>query len=289
MAIASEVNGGSVCSFSIRLDGDKAAAGDSSPHLNTLQEQRILVVDDNTTHRHILRDLLFAWGAQPELAASGREALSLLYKQTEQDSFAAIIIDGHLPDMEGFASIRRQHLAEDPSLVGPMIMMLAAVDPKQEMARYRELNVAAFLQKPLTPAELLQALLEALVSGAASPTEEALDRTALWSLVAGDAKLLLELLVGFAHDCPRLLFALQHAILLEDRQAVTAATHALKGAILHFAARGVLRVLAVVESFGGQGDFVHAREIMTQLTVELSRLKIALDGLRQELADGHGR
>jgi signal transduction histidine kinase/CheY-like chemotaxis protein len=277
MKIAGGEHDGTVCSFSVRLHGDKSNAGGAPGNLAELRGRRILVVDDNTTHRRILQDLLASWGARPHLAASGREALSLLYKQPEDDRFAAIVIDGHLSDMEGFASIRRQHLAEDPTQVSPMIMLLATVDPAREIERCQALRVATFLNKPITPAELLQSLLESLVPG--TTTEEVVDRAMLWSLVAGDASLLRELIGLFDLDCPRWAFALQHAILTESRQGIVTAAHALKGAVSNFAACRVLRVLAVVESFGGQGDFTHAREAMTQLMAELSRLKLALTSI----------
>lgn len=67
------------------------------------------------------------------------------------------------------------------------------------------------------------------------------------------------------------------------RDVVTAA-HALKGMVSAFAARGVLRVLAVIDNFAEQGDLAHAQEALLQLTVELSQLKIALDDLGRELS-----
>jgi hypothetical protein len=147
-----------------------------------------------------------------------------------------------------------------------MLMMLASTNPGREMERHRELHIAAFLQKPITPAELLQALLEALVSGATSPEEEVLDRAALWSLVAGDTQLLKELIGLFAYDCARWFFALQHAIVTENCRDVVAAAHALKGTALTFTARGVLRVLAVIENLVSRA-IAHAQEAMLQLTL----------------------
>lgn len=284
MEVVSESEGGSTFSFSGRLYADKSHTGGSPAKLAALRGRRILIVDDNATHRRIVHDLLQTWGVQATLASSGREALALLYKQPEDDPFAAIVIDGHLSDIEGFASIRRQHIAEDPARVSPLIMMLASVDPAREMARYRELHVTAFLQKPITSAELLQALLEALAAGPISPDEEVFDRTALWSLVAGDTELLQELIGLFDQDCPRLFFTLQQAVMARNCQNVVTAAHALKGAVSNFAARGVARVLVVIESFGGQGDFTLVQETMTQLAVELARLKLALEELKQELS-----
>jgi signal transduction histidine kinase/DNA-binding response OmpR family regulator len=282
--VESAAHGGSVCSFSLPLSSDTSENRASSTNFHALQGKPILVADDNATCRRILEELLLSWGAHPHPAASGREALAHLYKQPEDDPFAAIIIDGHLADIEGFASIRRQHLAEDPALVSPLIMTLASLDPGREMEHHRELSVAAFLHKPITPAELLHALCEALTPGAASPEGDAIDRTALWSLVGGEAALLREVIGLFEQDCPRFFFALQHAVLMENRQEIIAAAHALKGAVSHFAAPRVLRVLAVIENFGGQGDLTHTRDAMMQLMAELSRLKLALDELKQELS-----
>jgi CheY-like chemotaxis protein len=288
MEVVSEGEGASTFSFSVRLYADKSHNGGAPAKLTALRGRRILVVDDNAAYRRIVHNLLQSWGAQATLASSGREALALLYKQPDDDPFAAIVIDGHLSDIEGFASIRRQHIAEDPARVSPVIMMLASIDPAREMARYRELHVTAFLQKPITPAELCQALLEALVSGAMSPDEDVFDRTALWSLVAGDTALLRELIGLFDLDCPRLFFTMQQAVMARNCRDVVTAAHALKGAISNFAARGVARVLAVIESFGGQGDFILVQETMTQLAVELARLKLALDELRRELSASPG-
>ncbi len=284
LAMSSEAANGSICSFSVRLHNERARGSGGAIHTSALGDRQILVVDDNAAYRRILHDLLLSWGARPHLAASGREALAMLYKQPEAEPFAAIVLDGHLADMEGFASIRRQHLAENSLLASPMLMMLASTDPRKEIERRRELQVAAFLHKPISPAELLHALLEASVSGTVLPEEEVLDRTALWALVAGDTTLLQELIGVFEQDCGRFFFALQHAVLIENYRDVMTAVHALQGTASHFAARGVLRISAVIESFSCQGDFARVQEAMTQLAAELSRLKRALDDLQRELS-----
>lgn len=288
MEVASGGDGGSMFSFSIRLAGYNSHNGETLTKLTALQGRRILVIDANATHRRIVEGLLQAWGAQATLAASGRDALALLYKQPDDDPFSAIVIDSHLPDLEGFASIRRQHLAEDPDRVRPIIMMLASVDSACVIERYRELQVTAFLQKPITPPELLQALLEALVPETLSPDEVVFERAAVWSLVAGDTELLRELIGLFDQDCPRLFFTLQQAVMMKRYQDVVAAARTLKGVISHFAARDIIRILAVIENLAEQGNFTLVQEIVTQLAVALTRLKCALDDWKRELPTSEG-
>jgi len=288
MEVTSESNSGSTISFSVPLLSNKSSARGSATKPTALHGQRLLVVESHGTHQRILQNLLQSWGAQVALAASGREALALLYKQPEDDPFPAIVIDGRLADIEGFASIRRQHLAEDPARVSPVIIMLASLDPAREMERYRDLHVAAFLHKPITPAELSQALLEALASRARPFKEAVFDRAALWSLVAEDANLLLELIGLFDQDCPRLFFSLQQAMMMKNAQEVVAAAQVLQGTVNNFAAYEAARVLTVIKSLGGRGDFVQVQEAMTQLAAELARLKLALEDLRKELVVQQG-
>jgi signal transduction histidine kinase/ActR/RegA family two-component response regulator len=61
-------------------------------------QTRILVVDDEESVRHLLRDLLEEEGCEAVVAQSGREALSLF----ERESFDAVFTDVGMPDMNGW-------------------------------------------------------------------------------------------------------------------------------------------------------------------------------------------
>jgi signal transduction histidine kinase/CheY-like chemotaxis protein len=61
-------------------------------------QTRILVVDDEESVRHLLRDLLEGEGCVAVVAESGREALSLF----ERESFDAVFTDVGMPDMNGW-------------------------------------------------------------------------------------------------------------------------------------------------------------------------------------------
>jgi signal transduction histidine kinase/CheY-like chemotaxis protein len=284
MEVRSEVGTGSTFSFTVRLQAEQPTAAPPDTRLVALQGRRVLVVDDNATHRRILQELLSSWGLRPQPAASGREALSWLYKaQGTGASFSLVLIDGHLSDVDGFALLRLQHLKEDPALVSPLVMMLASTEPAKEAERCRELEAAASLSKPIKPSELLGVLVEVLNTQAAPAEEEILDRSVLLSLVADDVDLLRELIPLFWQECPQLLFDLQHALLTEDLQSLRVATHTLKGMVSCFAAPRVSQALAVIEQWGQQGNFVHAREAVTGLIKELSSLKPILARLAQEL------
>jgi two-component system, sensor histidine kinase and response regulator len=123
----------------------------------------VLVVDDNFTNRRILTELLSRWHMRPTAAASAEEALLLLRRAVlHQDPFSLVLTDVHMPGTDGF------HLAQQimatPDLAEPMILMLTSGEQRGDVAKCRELGVAAYLIKPIRRAELSAALVHVLAS-----------------------------------------------------------------------------------------------------------------------------
>jgi signal transduction histidine kinase/DNA-binding response OmpR family regulator len=277
MEVHSESDGGSTFSFTVQLQTGPLSAGVVPNHLTTLAGQQVLVVEDNVTHRHLLYEMLSSWGLQLQFAANAREALALLYKaRTNGTPFSLVLVDSHLPEMDGFAFVQLQHLKEDTSLTSPVVMMLASADSQKDITCCQELGVAAWVHKPVKSLELLHALVTALETRATTQDTEAVERTELWSLVAQDVELLRELIQVFWQSCPQQLFLLQQAILSGDCQSLLAATHALKGTLSNLTARRALRALALLEQIGLQGNLTHAQEALLTLTQEICGLKPVL-------------
>jgi signal transduction histidine kinase/DNA-binding response OmpR family regulator len=136
--------------------------------LDALRELAVLVVDDNATNRRILNAMLTHWQMRPTTADSGLAALGwLTHAASCGHPFPLVLIDAHMPEMNGFELV--EHIHHTPGLEGATIMMLSSADLAGEAARCRALGVAAFLTKPLREAELVDAMLLAL--GTARPPE----------------------------------------------------------------------------------------------------------------------
>jgi signal transduction histidine kinase/DNA-binding response OmpR family regulator len=119
----------------------------------------VLVVDDNATNRRILFDTLIRWGMKPVLGGGGPEALDILRRHVRSgDHFALLLLDAHMPDMDGFTLAA--HIQEDPALAGPPIMMLSSVDIGSIRPELRESG--HYVVKPVTRANLLSAILRVL-------------------------------------------------------------------------------------------------------------------------------
>jgi two-component system sensor histidine kinase/response regulator len=126
-----------------------------------LQGIRILVVDDNDTNREILLRATRDWGMVPHASASADAALrELECAFQQQQPYRIILLDAHMPDMDGFQLAKR--LQRDPRMAGTVIMMLTSSGQRGDAARCRVLGIAAYLVKPIRKHELLLAVMAVL-------------------------------------------------------------------------------------------------------------------------------
>ncbi len=128
-----------------------------------LRAVKVLVVDDNRTNRRILEGMLGRWEMKSSSAQDGEEALTKLSEAQEAGKpFALILMDMHMPKMDGFELIARIRQGSISSTA--TIMMLTSAGHRGDAARCHELGVAAYLLKPIRQSELREAI--ALVLGA---------------------------------------------------------------------------------------------------------------------------
>ncbi|HEV1993653.1 MAG TPA: response regulator [Candidatus Acidoferrum sp.] len=130
-----------------------------------LGDLHALIVDDNFTNRRVLHGMLSRWGMKPTAVDGGRAALQALeVAKSAGHPFPLILLDGQMPEMDGFALA--EHIREDPDLVGTTIMMLTSASHLGDAARCRELGISAYLVKPIRQGELLDAICHVLQKGA---------------------------------------------------------------------------------------------------------------------------
>jgi CheY-like chemotaxis protein len=120
----------------------------------------MLIVDDNSTNREILRHHLLSWGVIVTEAQSGEQALEILDKALG-GQFDVLILDGQMPDMKGAAlasTIRAR-----PQLAGvPMLMMSSSLSATP-LADNSSDGPTAWLSKPVRRTQL-HACLSSLIS-----------------------------------------------------------------------------------------------------------------------------
>jgi CheY-like chemotaxis protein len=139
-----------------REDTGKAfinAAADSGE----LRGLRVLVVDDNAVHRHLVCEKLAAMGAAVESVGDGAAALEL----TDKGGIDAVVLDLHMPGIDGFDYIERLR-AKPADGAAPLILATSATAMEADLQRLRRLGIDRFIAKPLSR-QALRDHLQALV------------------------------------------------------------------------------------------------------------------------------
>jgi signal transduction histidine kinase/DNA-binding response OmpR family regulator len=126
-----------------------------------LRDLQVLVVDDNTTNRRILEEMLLGWHMVPTLVESAHEALATLRAaQQAGKPYNLLLTDVQMPVMDGFTLT--EAIKKDAAIAGVTVVMLTSAGRPGDAARCRELGVAAYISKPIRRSQLRSAILMAL-------------------------------------------------------------------------------------------------------------------------------
>ena len=115
---------------------------------------KILVVDDESRMRKLVKDFLTKKNFQVLEAGDGEEAMDIFYKEKD---IALIILDVMMPKMDGWEVCRE---VRKNSKV-PIIMLTARSDERDELLGF-ELGVDEYISKPFSP-KILVARVEAIL------------------------------------------------------------------------------------------------------------------------------
>lgn len=118
--------------------------------------KRVLIVDDNENNRLIIQQMLQLKGIIAVLAKSGAEALQLL---RSGEKFDVILIDYHMPDLDGLETIRQiRKTADHTPDLQPVVLLFSSSDDEKIIKACEELQVNARLVKPVKMVQLYDML-----------------------------------------------------------------------------------------------------------------------------------
>ncbi|HVA48584.1 MAG TPA: PAS domain-containing protein [Pirellulales bacterium] len=157
--VESEPGRGSTFHFTARFAVASTPLGSATPASPVdLQDLRVLVVDDNTTNRRILEEMLRNWHMRPTVVASADEALGEMERACAAgEPYPLVLLDALMPDVDGYELARR--INDDLKYAGATIMMLSSSDP---LSRDQQPRLAASLMKPIKQSELFDAIMTSL-------------------------------------------------------------------------------------------------------------------------------
>jgi signal transduction histidine kinase/DNA-binding response OmpR family regulator len=225
---------------------------------------RVLVAEDHPVNRAYLEAVLDKLGHQAVFKEDGDGAVRAM----QHDEFDIVLMDLHMPGMDGFAAARAIRSMPSPRGRVPIIALTAdAFQASRDLAR--QAGMDGFLTKPAHLPQLREALERHSGIGKtpppapanASPSHEPPSVDEIFDpATIDDARQALspmvyaELLARFFGDQPEALTTLRGAARNANHVALRAQAHSLKGAALNLGLRAVADAAQLLQSATAAGE-----------------------------------
>jgi len=163
MTFKSRVGEGTTFIFTLDLIETPGVTSDEEM-LPMLNGAKVFLVDDNDTNRTILNHQLNQWGVVTRSAASGKEALEFLRSEAEKgELFDALILDMHMPEMDGLTLAKLIH--EDDSIPNMRAMLLTSAMIDASAEELMAIGIEKYISKPARQNLLRTSLLSLMPHG----------------------------------------------------------------------------------------------------------------------------
>ena len=255
----------------------------------------VLIVEDHAINQEVAKGIVAKLGYGSDVAGNGIEALEAL----ERRSYDAVLMDCHMPEMDGFEATAEIRRREAGGSHVPIIAMTAGA-----LVEDREKCIAAgmddYLSKPVKAREL-EAVLdrwlgrnepvpdpETVTGGPEGPAGvgvlDTVQFDGLRQLAAGsgDPAFLARLVDQYVEHAGSRLAELQEAAARGDAGALRQAAHGLRGSSATMGAGRVASACAALEEAAARGE-TEGTAGVEQIAFELER---ATASLRREAAPG---
>lgn len=221
------------------------------------RQTRILLVEDNLINQRVALEIFAGAGITPVVADSGEKALDCIRDQ----SFDAVMMDVHMPDMDGYETTRQIRRLPNGKTVPIIAMTANAMD--EDRISGLESGMDAYMTKPVEPSVLFAALSKVLnkpavldpgITDQDAGTAECLPedlpgidtRTALARL-GDNFSLLKDLILDFAGENASLIDRLREWAGQGQKAKLLSEVHRLKGVSRNLSADALADSLAELE------------------------------------------
>ncbi len=243
------------------MGGTSGPEADMAHDGNVFSGLRALIIEDNEFNRTLVTHVLEQSGVEVTQAATGDDALA----QARTRDFDLVIMDLHLPGMDGAETTRRLRRVR-PSLRHVPIIALTADVFFNDPAKLRESDIDACLLKPLEEARLWEAIRTLCVVPASEGGTPRPERPATIDDADFRANMMPKLLASLRNLQQRI----STAAAADDREALAAGIHELKGIAGYFALEELLRVVEALEDALARG--AAGNETLLQSIRELEQI-----------------
>ncbi len=149
IGVASKEGKGSTFWFSLHLEKqDGTQETTRTPIDETYRGSRVLIVDDNSTSRQLLSEILRPWSFRLEEAIDGNSALEKLSQAAAKgDPYSLAFLDMSMPGMDGVEV--GEKIRKNPELKRTILVIMAPLSQRGDIARLQKIGFAGYLSKPL--------------------------------------------------------------------------------------------------------------------------------------------
>ncbi|MDP4221955.1 MAG: PAS domain S-box protein [Bacteroidota bacterium] len=144
-----------ILSFGIPEKVGKIQVGERPESYIGLEGKKILVAEDNKINFFVANKFLQGWGANVTHAENGKIALDLL----EKEEFDLIIMDLHMPVLDGIEATRIIRKSQDPKISSIPVVALTAAIMSESHDKIDDLNINDYVLKPFKPRDLFDKIL----------------------------------------------------------------------------------------------------------------------------------
>ena len=186
IGVQSQSGEGSTFWFNARF-GRQERSQPPLPSVAALADVRVLIVEDNATHRLVLQEQLLQWSMRPAAVASAADAVPLLHEaHAAGDPFRLALVDRRMPEYDG-EWLGRVVQADDALRVTRLVLMsrnLQAAD----VQHLTEVGFAGYLSKPVHQSQLHAGLTKVLRDAGSTPSASASAPTVAEGATSVDVK-----------------------------------------------------------------------------------------------------
>lgn len=247
---------------------------------------RVLVAEDNRVNQEIARDTLEQEGHHVTLVINGAEAVDAV----QQDAYDIVLMDVHMPEMDGPTATRHIRALSGPEAGIPIIALTA-----DAMAGDREKFLGAgmddYVSKPFDPVELFSSISRCLnadpvnveMSSTPAPpggtereTAGRLESAIVEPLRVGKPDLWKKLVTVYLEDMARGLEKMAQALSDGDFAAVHLTAHTLKSSSANMGATYLSELCRKLEAEAGDGRLEGGAALLGDIQSEFSLIETEL-------------
>ncbi len=259
---------------------------DFKSEINPSAPLKILVGEDNLTNQKVIRTILEYAGHVPDIVGNGNEVLDAV----EQKGYDMLIIDMHMPEMDGIEAVKTLRFMQTGSERLPIIMLTADATT-DAINSSEDAGIDVYLTKPIESEKLLTTIAslspKKLKTGKArqSASRHTLDYESLDKLasLSKNIDFMSNLIQSFLEDTKKLVNQIEHAIDQENFSAVQDHSHAIKGSAHSIGAVSLAQVASQIQDNVHTGILIGLPALYSELSHEFELTESALNKYLEKL------